>query len=203
VHQWARSWELTNTWIEEWANNAVADWNAGLLPQPLLDATTGDINVLWPQVPEQATKADHFSCTISGTPLAKLAHGVIIGGSPWWDEGKKCPTCGQKLPVNATADDRVTFRKQKHADLDRALDGFFQTAIQSGRSMQVILPSDLELKLTVAALSVLCGKTTKEIADHQKISRERTVVSRWLKETRALLQLPPRKPGHRRRSLLQ
>jgi hypothetical protein len=203
VHQWACSWEVNGTWIEEWAETALADWNAGRSPQPGLDPTTGELRVDLPPAPQQSTEADHFSCIISGTPLARRAHRVTRGGSPWWKKGNNCAICGRDHSANATDDDRMIFRKLMHAELEHALDSYEARATQSGHSMEIVIPSDLDLKLTVAALSVLCGKTTKEIADHPKISKERSVVSRWLKEMRALLQLPPRKPGHRRRPLLQ
>ena len=76
-----------------------------------------------------------------------------------------------------------------HARLDYALDKFRMKAAKSGSSREIVVPGDLDLKLQIAALYIFCNMKTEELAKHQSVLRDRTIVYRWLKEILTLLDL--------------
>jgi len=178
VANWAKSLGQAGTWLEQWAQDALVSWKNHTYPPPKQD-DEGILNVYFPW-PDEQGEEDVFHCTLEGKPLSRLAHRVTIAGAPWWDEG---------MP-----DDRETFRKQMHDKLDRELNEFFKEALRLGRSKELRLPADLDLKLEASALYLLCGKSRVELA--AAVHAAEATVYGWLTETLELLQLQMKTPGH-------
>jgi hypothetical protein len=80
-----------------------------------------------------------------------------------------------------------------HRKLDSALDQFFT------RSQRILIPSDLSLKIEVAAMYILCGNTRDELVAALKpesphVATEAMYV--WLREAMGILELKMRPRGY-------
>jgi hypothetical protein len=180
---WAASFGVAGTWIEEWAKDTLQSWRE----QPSYCPAPDDAGKRWvffatPRDGE--TEADVFSFEISAKPLCRLSFGVTIGGY---------------LQDGEPEDDWERFKRQMHESLDNALKAFRMKAVQSGSSREIIVPSDLDLKLELAALYLFSNKSPTELAENAAVARDRTVVYRWLKEILTLLELPMKMAGHQPR----
>lgn len=170
AHEWAERFNVADTWIEKWAENQLAGWQLEPHTFP---------NLFPPS--DEGTKADSFSFSITDArPFCKFSLGVLTAGS---------------LPAGAEEDDWERFKKGLHFDLDLALNRYRDSALQSGASKEVKVPSDLEKKLGVAGLYFFRGMSPDEIGDLRQVARDRTVVYRWLDEIVGLLGLRMRDPG--------
>jgi hypothetical protein len=180
---WAASFGVAGTWIEEWAKDTLQSWRE----QPSYCPAPDDAGKRWvffatPRDGE--TEADVFSFEISAKPLCRMSFGVTIGG--YLQEGEP-------------EDDWERFKRQMHESLDNALKDFRMKAVQSGSSREIVIPSGLDLKLELAALYLFSNKSPTELAENAAVARDRTVVYRWLKEILTLLELPMKLPGHQPR----
>lgn len=187
VHQWAEMFGQADTWMEQWADGTLEAWRLGTKPAPAVDKA-GNIEVVFEYPDDGQTSDDTFTCTLTSTPISRLSHRVSIGGPPWWDSGSR--------------DDRDDFRKMMHRHLDIYLDQYFATALRLGASREMKLPTNLDIKLEVAALYILCVVSRKNLAE--AVHQAEATVYDWLTEAVELLQLRTRVPGHqtKRSSLL-
>lgn len=181
VHQWATSFSVAGTWLEKWAEDTIAAWDSPARPQPVFEGgQLVEISYLPPRDNDTAKPA--FSCTVSGTFISRRAHRITFGGTPWFDKEPE--------------DDRKQFQKKMHEQLDGELDRFFENA-----GNERTLPEELSLKLEVTALYLLCSKTSDDIAKDPGVSAVSKTVSRWIKDTLDLLELPAKPPGRPRKKI--
>jgi hypothetical protein len=179
VHAWADQFSLAGTWVEHWAGVTLAEWagHPHLFPnfQSLLF---------------ESAAADRFSYEVHGRyPTCKFALGTVVGGS---------------LSEGAPHDDWERFKAELRNDLDRALENYLQEALTTGALQRITVPSELQLKVEVAALYFFRNLTPQQIADYptksyDRTHRNRTQINVWLKEVLPLLGLWMRAKGHRRR----
>jgi hypothetical protein len=207
LHAWAKKFNVSGTWVEQWAQDTLDFWHKaslsrelrGKVPEgesegplictgsPIVRQSSG-VEMSYPSPSlDGRTAADVFSCNLTGTPFARLSHGITIGGdaSVLWSPGE---------------DDETAFRRHMRATLEAALDEFFKHAVECGASGQISIPKDpedLDLKIECAALYVLCNVSRPRLAElTHRVGKEAMYL--WLKDTvEELLDLrmPPR--GHR------
>jgi hypothetical protein len=193
-HEWAKSFNLAGTWVEEWAQDTLEFWvmfpdlgpegsNPGNNEQP--------IEVSYPPPCDEKNDADVFSFKISVVPISKLALGITVGGSLRKDEPE---------------DDWQRFKKRVHASLDFALEEYCQNAVRSGASDELLVPSDLDLKVEVTAAYFFCGMSPAQLR-YRLVTKvgDNSTVYRWIKEIAKLLNIPMKASGHQsnRQSSLQ
>ena len=172
VPQWAEQFNVQDTWIEHWASEVIESWRSDPGSYPF-----------WP-IPADQSGDSGFSYSVHNARPFPLASRSV---SP----GRSCPGGIEK-------DDWENFKKQQHENLERALEGYRERLLLSGAGAEVVMPDDFEQRLAVAALYIFEGLTAAEIGKHPKVTRDSSVVSRWLREVLELLELRPRAPGHRR-----
>src|SRR5580704_16273193 len=66
VADWAQQFNLTGTWVQEWAEDTLRAWRTGTCPTPVIEGT--DLKAYYPSPRSQP---DTFSCVIKGTPLSR------------------------------------------------------------------------------------------------------------------------------------
>jgi hypothetical protein len=178
VRQWADSYHLGGTWVEEWAKDTLEAWNTGTCPSPVvigskvasfIDGTepskhlkednehAGTLRMFYPE-PRDEHDLFSFSCR----PLSRLAHKSTVYGAPWWKEN--------------TTETLEGIKKEILVQVGKELDKFFTSSeaviqhddgtvvrrlIASG--VETTLPSDLDLKLEAAAVYYFCGRSPEAI----------------------------------------
>ena len=172
AHEWAARFNLAATWVEEWAADSLAQWSVA--PAYYSNGLVSEVVFATPIVREMP--ADQFSyCIVESSPLCKFAMGVTRRGS---------------LPYPYEDDDWIRFKKMRMDHLDAALEKFRQTSVGEGNTRLVLVPEKLDLSLELAALYLFCKIPAADLARHRVVSRDKSRVSSWLKETLKLLDLP-------------
>jgi hypothetical protein len=207
LHQWAGSLNLSGTWVEEWAQDALDAWSASTAARET-DNSPKPWWILGPPDPP------------AGTPLAKSPYragrycpaprklesgemdmafplprdrdtdilvnweeyGIKIRAllAPYWDA---CPRCGEAI-------DRATEKTE----------GFCRSCAKIRR---VTIPRDCDLKIKCAALYHLSGKPTDKLVEAVKVSVSAEAMYGWLQEANALLDLKMRPRGRRTHEILR
>lgn len=98
---------------------------------------------------------------------------------------------------NAEGNTWEWFKKSMHNRLDTALEQYRVTALSSGAAVEIKIPSEIQLKIEVAAIYTFGGRTPREISELDWVRRDATVVYRWLREILPLMNLKTRKAGLR------
>jgi len=135
----------------------------------------------WPLPRGDETDSDVFRFSIEATPLAKLQLGSTIGGdsASLWELGE---------------DDEAAFRRHSRALLEAAYGHHFA---ERPPTSLVVLPAELERKLEIAALYVLCELIPADLAKAESPHMTEPTIRNWLNEALDLLDLPVRRSGHR------
>lgn len=119
---------------------------------------------------------DTFSFRISkARPFSRFSIGTLVGG---------------QLPDGAKDDDWERFEDEQRAKLDTSLKNYRRRTLECGASCEMTIPDELDQKLAVAAIYAFCKKSPAEIGALSAVTRDRTVVHRWLHEILPLLDLP-------------
>ena len=178
VRQWAESWEVADTWIEQWAEQTLTSWRK---EPPVVDGY-----ITYPS-PTGTRAEEKFSFTITDAISdCRLAFGETVGGA--------------KFGTNEPTDDWERFRDSLQRRLNYELKIYRIKMLRIGMLEEVDLGTDeeLELNLKIAAVNVFGNKSAGEIGQYAGVARERSVVSRRVTKILALLDLKPTKRGRKR-----
>jgi len=180
--QWVDQYQLGGTWVEEWVADVLDAWQM----QPYMFSEIDRLgntklppSIYYPPPRDESTADDVFSFKVDTVPTSKLSIGITAGGS---------------IPDGEPDDDWLRFRKQMHANLDRALDWYHQNALDLGASREVLIPNDLFRKTEVTAVYFFCAKSPEQILPNlvERVG-DRTTLHRWIREISKLLDLPTKK----------
>lgn len=172
VRQWAERFNVEDTWIELWAKDAIERWRSDPGSYPY-----------WPNPADQSDESGFSHTVVNARPFPLASRSVLTGRS---------------CPAGVDKDDWENFKKQQHENLETGLERYRESLLHSRVGVEVVMPDDFEQRLAVAALYIFGGLTAAEIGKHPKVTRDPSVVSRWLRDVLELLELRPRAPGHRR-----
>ena len=170
ARQWAKRYDVAETWVEEWAGDALETW---WIHPNLLSPS-----ILYPPPQDDSTTDDVFSFKVALLPPSKLSLGITMGG----------------IIQDVEDDDWKRFKKQLHQSLEDALNSY------RAKASETLIPRDLLRKTEAAAVYFFCGMIPEAILPKldEKVE-EASTVYRWIKEIANLLELPMRTKGHRRR----
>jgi hypothetical protein len=184
LHGWADSFNVSGTWVEEWAVNTLNAWSAANAAQPV-----GSL----PWWIQAHSKGRFCPAPMPAFPLPDqfedmdgiLTLSIRMLFDPWrgWldDDEEVCPICRTLLvPVSEAAASIPTFCPSCH------------------KTRKITIPSDRDLKVECCADYVMNRRTVEEVAkglESRGIST--TAMHKWIKATMTLLDLPM-KPARRR-----
>ena len=102
--------------------------------------------------------------------------------------------------------DRATLVAELQADVGHLFAGWLEARLRDGSLIEILEPTDLDLKIECAVLYYFGRMSPQDIVDRKRVlvvrgssmmAGSRVTVNRWLQQVSEVLSLPRRKPGSR------